>query len=331
LSQPSVITQVAAALLREAVATTVMPLFRNLKAGQVHEKTPGDYITQADEDCEAFMIPRLQALSPGSRVLGEEGISKDPRILSGLSAPHVWVLDPVDGTLLFKNGETKFGALLASVRNGKVESGIVLEVYTDPRGRIQNRVIGAEDGRGAWISEREGAPWVTLPPFAERPATDTALIDSHYFVPGFLRQDGRTDLRWIDQTAASARSYSEMARSGLDIDGIAPAHADAYVSAPARWWDHLAGSLMVRALGGVARTLATGRDYGTGSMAGGIVAARDAATADRALQDSCNGEMLRRQAEPCAVQHLVKLSTDSSHGIPASAYRDRSGPSRTPA
>ncbi len=324
-------TLAAAALLREAVATTVMPLFRNLAEGQIHQKQPGDYVTQADEDCEAFMIPRLQALAPGSKVVGEEGVSQDPSILSNLSAPHVWVLDPVDGTILFKNGEAKFGALLASVKDGKVDAGVVLEVYADTAGNLHNRVICAEAGRGVWISEREGVDWKILPPFNQRPKTSIATLDSQYFVPGFLNPSrAGGSFAWIDETAAAARTYSEFARTGLSDPEIAGAKLDAYVSAPARWWDHLAGTLIVRMLDGVVRTIDTGENYGVKRMTGGLVAARDVATADLALKEACNGEMLRQHMEPCAPQHLVKTSLDTN-GLPQNAHRNRPDPYRSPA
>ncbi len=202
-------------------------------------------------------------------------------------------------------------------------------MYGNADGATRNRVIAAEDTGGVWISEQDGAGWKSLPPFAGRNRTDVATLDSQYFIPGFLKQRSSGDFAWLDETAAAARTYSEFARSGLALPGIAPARLDAYVSAPNRLWDHLAGSLVVRNLGGVVRYIDSGDDYGVGPMTGGLVAARDSHTADRALKESCNDEMLKARTEPCAAQHLVKTSTESGNAIAPNRNRSRS--SRSPA
>ena len=128
-------------------------------------------------------------------------------------------------------------------------------------------MICTERGKPVWISEREGAAWQALPPFGARAATGVATLDSQYFVPGFLTQPQSGSFSWIDETAAAARTYSEFARSGLapaDVPGVLVSRLDAYVSAPARPWDHAGGSLVVQNLGAVMRHIDTGLDYSPG-------------------------------------------------------------------
>src|SRR5215467_2079228 len=87
------------ALIEETAALEILPRFQKLAAGDIREKTPGDFVTVADEAAEAHLTPLLAALLPGSLVLGEEAAAADSLLLDRLlGEPAVWVVDPVDGT-----------------------------------------------------------------------------------------------------------------------------------------------------------------------------------------------------------------------------------------
>ncbi len=60
-----------------------------------------------DREAEAWLTPRLAALVPGSRVVGEEAVEADPSLLEGLEGGVAWLLDPVDGTSNFARGEAR--------------------------------------------------------------------------------------------------------------------------------------------------------------------------------------------------------------------------------
>ena len=44
------------ALLREAAALHILPRFRALADGDIQQKSPGDVVTQADIDAQAFLV-----------------------------------------------------------------------------------------------------------------------------------------------------------------------------------------------------------------------------------------------------------------------------------
>ena len=93
-------------LLAEVARVEIVPRFRALAHGDWREKGPGDIVTIADERTEAALAPRLQALLPGSVVLGEEAAAKDPSLFDLLSGDHpVWIIDPIDGTANFAEGK----------------------------------------------------------------------------------------------------------------------------------------------------------------------------------------------------------------------------------
>lgn len=85
----------------------------------MEEKSPGELVTVADREAEAWLTPRLAALVPGSRVVGEEAVEADPSLLEGLEGGVAWLLDPVDGTSNFARGEARFAMMAALLRDGE--------------------------------------------------------------------------------------------------------------------------------------------------------------------------------------------------------------------
>ena len=60
--------QAVAALMREASDRFILPRFQALAPEDRDEKSPGDFVTIADRDSEAFLTERLKRLLPGSTV-----------------------------------------------------------------------------------------------------------------------------------------------------------------------------------------------------------------------------------------------------------------------
>ncbi|MBM3573671.1 MAG: inositol monophosphatase, partial [Alphaproteobacteria bacterium] len=87
-------------------------------AGDIKEKTgPKDLVTIADVEAERRLGPVLTDLLPGSVVIGEEAASADPTVLNRLAgeAP-VWLIDSVDGTLNFSEGDPRFCVMVPLAR-----------------------------------------------------------------------------------------------------------------------------------------------------------------------------------------------------------------------
>ena len=134
----------AHALVSEAAETIVMPLFRNLQAGDIAEKSgPDDLVTVADKQAEAWLTERLVALLPGSRVVGEEAATEDPGLIDLLGTDQtVWIVDPVDGTRQFVAGEPDFGIMLALKQDAALRFAIILQP-------AKAKCLIAEAGEGA--------------------------------------------------------------------------------------------------------------------------------------------------------------------------------------
>ncbi len=116
-----------AKLLREIALIEVLPRFRQLKSHEIREKSPGDFVTVADEAMEAALAPKLAALLPGSLLVGEEDTARDPSIMRRLASDQpVWVIDPVDGTANFAEGKEEFCSMMALIERDQVLGGWIL-------------------------------------------------------------------------------------------------------------------------------------------------------------------------------------------------------------
>ncbi|MDM0000255.1 histidinol-phosphatase [Variovorax sp. J22P240] len=76
-------------------------------------------VTQADRAAETAMREILAAERPADGIFGEEHGQER------VDAERIWVLDPIDGTRSFITGSPLWGTLIALVRGGRVELGMV--------------------------------------------------------------------------------------------------------------------------------------------------------------------------------------------------------------
>lgn len=208
------------AIIREVSEREVLPRFRNLRRDQVHEKKPNQLVTEADIEAERALIPRLNAVMPGI-VVGEEGVENDSSVLGALARPGVvWVVDPVDGTGNFANGNPRFAVVVALVVDGVTQAGWI----HDP---VPNRTVHAVRGQGCW---RDG---VRLKVAAEVPLDRMA---------GSVKKKGRVADRvlHVARRGSAAHDYLDLVTGRLHF-----AHFKRLMP-----WDHAAGVLIHAEAGG---------------------------------------------------------------------------------
>jgi inositol-phosphate phosphatase/L-galactose 1-phosphate phosphatase/histidinol-phosphatase len=103
--------------LADAAAAHSLPLFRTPL--EVIAKADESPVTMADRAAETAMREILRIERPDDGIFGEE------HGLERVDAASVWVLDPIDGTRSFITGSPLWGTLIALVRGGRVELGMV--------------------------------------------------------------------------------------------------------------------------------------------------------------------------------------------------------------
>jgi fructose-1,6-bisphosphatase/inositol monophosphatase family enzyme len=252
-----------AGLMRRVAETEILPRWRNLSAADCREKAPGDWVTIADESAERALRAGLQAIMAADTV-GEEETASDPSVLDRLGNDRpAWIIDPVDGTWHFREGSDEFGMLVALAEAGRVRAGWLLRCTTDD-------VIAAAAGGGAWTVSRAGA-LCRLP----LPAPTGLGTASHSFFPPGAPWTGE-GARLTPRGCPPARRATS---SCVDYMTLSTGGSLFNIASHSKAWDHAAGTLAVRELGGSSLTL-DGRTYDIRRTTGGVASAFDPAVLD---------------------------------------------------
>ncbi|MDY7099485.1 MAG: inositol monophosphatase family protein, partial [Pseudomonadota bacterium] len=98
-------------LMRFAAERSMLPRFRALAEGEIEMKGEDDPVTIVDREVEAFLTDALTKLAPGVAVVGEEAVHADKAVLEHLSQ-QCWIIDPLDGTMNFTEGNETFGIII---------------------------------------------------------------------------------------------------------------------------------------------------------------------------------------------------------------------------
>ena len=110
---------------------------------EIEWKGDGSPVTEADYAVNAFLEPRLKALWPGAAWLSEESADDPARV----SARHVIIVDPIDGTRGFARGDRHWAVAIALCEAGRPICGIV-------HAPALEETYSAAAGRGATLNGR---------------------------------------------------------------------------------------------------------------------------------------------------------------------------------
>ncbi|MFI7540096.1 inositol monophosphatase family protein [Actinoplanes sp. NPDC049599] len=246
------------ALVREVAQTIVLPRWRNLSGAEIHQKSPGDLVTIADQESERALAAGLTALLPGSQVVGEEAVAADPGVLGRVGdAGAVWIVDPVDGTNNFAAGKTPFAVMVALLRDGETAAGWILDVVAD-------RMTVAEAGSGAFIDGLRVKTRTDDPGAAGL----TGSLSRTYFPDG-LRE--RIEARIGAVGAVTGGRHC----AGYEYPAIVSDEQQFATFWRILPWDHVPGSLIVQEAGGTVRHLDGSAYRPTDADLGLLVAANE--------------------------------------------------------
>jgi myo-inositol-1(or 4)-monophosphatase len=195
------------------------------RAGDVREKAPGDWVSNADLASENAVRELLERESQ-LPVFGEEA--------GGADFDTGWLVDPLDGTANFLHGFDAVGVSVGLIENGVPIVGVVHAPMLD-RCFAAARGHGAfRDGRGLAVSNRSAEQAIVATGF---PFRRKDLVDRYdrAFSAAFGRFE---DLRRVG--AAS-----------LDLCWTAEGVFDGFFELRLGPWDVAAGAVIVREAGGV--------------------------------------------------------------------------------
>lgn len=260
-----------ARLLQDVAAQVVDPRFRSLAADEVHEKSPGDLVTEADREAEVLITAGLRRLDPTAAVVGEEAVAADPGLLDLLrTAPRAWVVDPVDGTANFVAGSPEHAVMAALVERGVPVAAVIWQPQ-----------LGA-----LWTAERGGGAYVNgslvglRPSLPHDPAQLSGAVAATYLDPPTRARVEANSARFAAVRPGPRCCGVSYPRMALGEEHFALF----WKMAP---WDHAPGALIVEECGGAVRRW-DGTPYRVDVPGTGLLAVSDAGVWDdvrRALLD----------------------------------------------
>jgi len=211
----------------------VLPLWKNVA---VRHKADGSEVTDADRGAEELLRRRIGERYPDHAILGEEFGGERRR-----NAPHLWLLDPIDGTASFAIGLPLFGTLIAYLRAGVPCVGVIAAPAL-------GETVYAAAGQGCWY-RRDGSE-----PSRVQTSGITDPAEAFVVATEFLNTD--LDPRASDPALPLSRLYTTARRFRWSGDCINYAllcqgRVDVALDPRMNPWDIAALAPCVREAGGV--------------------------------------------------------------------------------
>jgi len=199
------------------------------------QKADGSPVTAADQAAEDIILPALRALTPDIPVVSEEESSKG--LTPEVTGEFFWLVDPLDGTKEFLNGNGEFTVNIALI----ARRASVLGVVVVP---ARNQTFAGAGPGTSTLTDASGRRAISVRP---PPAAGLTVVGS--------RSHG--DASAMDAFLAG-HSVAEFraAGSSLKLCLIAQGEADLYPRLGTTMeWDIAAGHAVLAAAGGTVLTL----------------------------------------------------------------------------
>lgn len=190
---------------------------------EIWTKSDDSPVTEADIAIDRVLRTDLRAARPNYGWLSEETEDDAAR----LNAERVFIVDPIDGTRAFIDGQTSFAHSIAVVDRGKAVAGVV---YLP----MQDKLYAAARGVGATLNGEPIAVSTTT-----RPENANALVTRPNIQPK----------HWKGGVPPFRRDYRPSIAYRLAL--VAEGRFDAMLTFRETWeWDVAAGAILVEEAGG---------------------------------------------------------------------------------
>lgn len=220
----------AATAAAKAAAAIISAAAAEPGSQQVREKSAKDFVTQVDLASEQTIAGILLEAFPDHALLGEESLHR----LGRPGADHVWIVDPLDGTVNFIHGYPVYGVSIALAVRGRIELGVVFDVG-------QAELFQAIRGAGAWCNGRR------LEVSRRHRLNDAVVATScpPQAAPSFSLAMGM-----LGEVMQRARAIRRSGSAAIDLAWVAAGRCDACFDLGLNAWDVAAGALLVAEAGG---------------------------------------------------------------------------------
>lgn len=187
-----------------------------------------DVVTEYDRRVQDLLVKRLREYLPEAGFVMEESEAQD-----ALGGEHVFIIDPIDGTMNFVRHYHHSGISVAYASGGEVLIGCVYDPFAD-------EMFTAIKGQGAFLN---GEPIHA----DDAPLSETLFcLGTSPYYPELTEETFRL-ARIAFENCLDLR---RLASAELDLCAIAAGRAGLYFELRLSLWDYAAGMLIVEEAGG---------------------------------------------------------------------------------
>ena len=212
--------------------------FGEVEQLQVSRKGPGDFVTAADMRAEQVLYEELARARHGYGFIMEER-----GVVEGPDMSHIWIVDPLDGTMNFMHGIPHFAISIGLQREGELVAGLI---YNPANGDV----FTAEKGKGAFLNDRRIR-------VAARSNLEECVIVTG--IPHRGRPNHDSYLQGLGRVMVQVSGIRRSGSAALDLAWLAAGRYDGLWELNLKSWDIAAGIIMVREAGGYVTDLEGGK------------------------------------------------------------------------
>jgi myo-inositol-1(or 4)-monophosphatase len=196
--------------------------------GEIQYKGEINLVTEVDLLCEQEVIGRIQKAFPGHAFLAEESGATEG------DADHLWIIDPLDGTVNYAHGYPCYCVSIGYQRKGEVVTGVVYNPCLD-------ELFVAEKGQGATLNGK---------PIAVSTTTD---LKQSLLATGFaydINESTDNNLDHFQNFIMACQAIRRPGSAAMDLCYTAMGRFEGFWELKLHPWDYSAGWLMIVEAGG---------------------------------------------------------------------------------
>lgn len=197
-----------------------------------------DIVTRVDKECQETIRTVILSRFPDHKFLGEEDI--EPGIEASKQAlekfknePHLWIVDPVDGTTNYAHGMPLAAVIIAYASFGEVKHGFIYDPF-------RNESFFSWKGKGSYMNGRKIS-------CCKARSLEEAVVCTGS-PPNISSLNA--SLRATCTLSSKVRSMRVIGSAAIMLMWVAIGRISAYFEADLNAWDLAAGALIIKEAGG---------------------------------------------------------------------------------
>lgn len=212
---------------------------KNFDVNVVEVKSFNQLVSYVDQEAEKMLVKGL------SQILPEAGFITEENTVHSEIKPHMWVIDPLDGTTNFIHNLPVYSVSIGLVHENKSILGVVYEIN-------HKELFYAWQNGGAWLN---GSPIKVK---------TNPLLENSLLATGFPYYDFKIMEKYLDTLKYFIKNTQGMRRMGsaaVDLAYTACGRFDGFFEYGLSPWDVAGGVCLIEEAGGIVSDFKGGQDY----------------------------------------------------------------------